>query len=285
MATTMFVARTIEEMRSWRAAPEVAGANVALVPTMGALHQGHMRLISDANRQAERVVVSIFVNPTQFGPSEDLDQYPRDFGNDEALCAGAGVDCIFYPTAEIMYPAGCRTIVEVEGISKTLEGQSRPNHFRGVTTVVLKLLNIVTPDVAVFGWKDAQQLIILRRMVADLDLPVQVVACETVREDDGLALSSRNTYLSAQQRREAPALYRALQMGGQMVSAHNVLLADIVANNVRDMVETESSGKVDYVAVTTIDTLAPLELIAPGNTLISLAVYFGETRLIDNIRL
>lgn len=279
----MIIVRTIDEARSWRR--EAGAARTALVPTMGALHEGHLSLMRQARASADQVAVSLFVNPKQFGPQEDLARYPRSFESDRQACAAEGVDCLFYPSPEEIHPAGFRTLVEVEEWSGVLEGKSRPTHFRGVTTVVLKLFNILTPDLAVFGWKDAQQFLILRRMVRDLDLPVEMQAGETVREPDGVALSSRNRHLSQQQRAEAPVLYRSLQLARELVLEQGVTNSEAVLDQLRRLIEAESSAVIDGLDLVSLETLKPLSEIKAGDTLIALAAYFGATRLIDNLRL
>jgi pantoate--beta-alanine ligase len=259
------------------------GLSIALVPTMGALHPGHLSLIEAARRDNGFVVVSIFVNPTQFGPNEDFDRYPRPLLRDLELSGQAGVDLVYHPPPAVMYPAGYCTYVEVTGLQNVLCGASRPIHFRGVATVVLKLFHQVQPDRAYFGQKDAQQVQIIRRMVRDLDVPVEVAACPTVREPDGLALSSRNGYLDADQRRHATVLYRALQEARDRIEAgeHNGavlrrLLADRIANT--------PGAALDYAAVVDAETLTPLDRLQ-GPVLLALAVKFGATRLIDNLLL
>jgi pantoate--beta-alanine ligase len=259
------------------------GLRIALVPTMGALHAGHLSLIEAARQANTFVVVSIFVNPTQFGPNEDFDRYPRPLSCDLELCAAAGVDLVYHPDPAAMYPAGYCTYVEVTGLLDVLCGASRPGHFRGVATVVLKLFNQVQPDRAYFGQKDAQQVQIIRRMVRDLDVPVEVVACPTVREADGLALSSRNAYLDATQRRHAIALYSALQEARQRVDAGErdaVALRQLLA----DRIAATPGAALDYAAVVDAETLTPLTRLQ-GPVLLALAVKFGATRLIDNLSL
>jgi pantoate--beta-alanine ligase len=257
------------------------GRTVGLVPTMGALHAGHGALIEAARRDTGFVVVSIFVNPAQFGPREDLDRYPRTLEQDLALCARAGVDLVYAPQPTTMYPGGYRAWVEVTGLEDVLCGASRPGHFRGVATVVLKVFNQVQPDRAYFGQKDAQQARIIRKLVRDLDVPVDVVVCPTVREPDGLARSSRNAYLDPEQRRRAVVLYRTLEEARSRVAA-----GERDAHALRQLLTeriTQTPGAVlDYAAVVDADTLAPVERLQ-GPTLLALAVKFGDTRLIDNI--
>ena len=261
------------------------GRTVAVVPTMGALHAGHRALIDEARRRADALVVTIFVNPTQFGPGEDLDKYPRTFDADKAICGDAGADFIFFPTNDAMYPEPYRTWVTVDQLGERLCGTSRPTHFRGVTTVVSKLFLITQPDVAVFGWKDAQQFLILRRMVRDLNFPVEMVGVDTVREADGLAMSSRNRYLSADERAQAPALQAALKEARRLFETDGVDDAEALRASIAQAIEKETSAKLDYVEIVSQDTIQSLAKIDPGNTLIALAAFFGSTRLIDNIRI
>jgi pantoate--beta-alanine ligase len=257
-----------------------AGQTVGLVPTMGALHAGHLSLIDAARAADGFVVVSIFVNPTQFGPKEDFDRYPRPLEKDLELCRGAGVDLVFAPPADVVYPPGFRTFVQVEGLSDVLEGASRPGHFRGVVTVVLKLFELVQPDRAYFGQKDAQQVRIIEQMVRDLDVPVRVVRCPTVREADGLAVSSRNQYLDAEQRRNAVALHQALGEAEAKVRAGERAAA-VVKWAMAERVAATPGAALDYAAVVDPDTLKPVVRIQ-GPVLLALAVRFGPTRLIDN---
>jgi pantoate--beta-alanine ligase len=275
------VAATVEETRRAVAEARRRGLSVGLVPTMGALHEGHASLIRAARRDTGFVVVSIFVNPTQFGPKEDLSRYPRPLEHDLALCAREGVDLVFHPAPETVYPPDFRTYVEVTGLQDVLEGASRPGHFRGVATVVLKLFNIVQPDFAYFGQKDGQQARIVRRMVADLNVPVEVRVGPTVRDADGLALSSRNAYLDAEQRRGAVALSAALEMGRTLVEG-----GERDAGRVREVMEWrigEAPGAVlDYAAVVDADSLRPLDRLH-GQVMLAVAVRFGATRLIDNV--
>lgn len=274
----------IEEMQAlglrWRS----EGRSSALVPTMGALHGGHLKLLAEGGRLGSPLVMSLFVNPSQFGPGEDLEAYPRDFEADCAAAEHAGVDVVFAPRPEQIYPDGFETRVQVEHVSRPLEGERRPGHFGAVATVVLKLLNICQPSVAVFGWKDAQQFIMLRTMVRDLDLPVRMVGVETVREASGLALSSRNRYLSDEERVAAARLSRALFAirdafeGGQ---------ADAAGLTELGLAELETSPliRVDYLSIVGIETLAPLGKVLAGETLVAVAARVGSTRLIDNVRL
>ena len=277
---SMKVIRTIPEMQAWSKEIKMQGHTIGFVPTMGFLHEGHISLIRQAKKQAQKVVVSIYVNPTQFGPGEDFEKYPRDFERDERLCAAEGVDAIFYPDDREMYTPLHKTYVITEDLSKVLCGRSRPTHFRGVTTIVAKLFNIVQPDLAVFGQKDAQQAIIIKRMVADLNFPLKIVVAPIVREADGLALSSRNKYLNEKQRKEATVLFRSLKLAENEYRNGNHDLEDIKAK-MRKLINTESSGRIDYIEAVDAETLGkPL----PGQrpVLLALAVYFEPARLIDN---
>jgi pantoate--beta-alanine ligase len=260
-----------------------AGRKLGVVPTMGALHDGHLALIRRARELADVVVTTIFVNPLQFGKSEDLSRYPRNLDKDVQLATAAGSDLIFAPPENDVYPAGFSTHVEVEGVTEPLEGRSRPGHFRGVTTIVAKLLQIVQPHVAVFGQKDAQQVVVVQKMVRDLCFPVEIVIVPTVREPDGLALSSRNVYLSPSQRSEAPVLYQALQLGERLLRGGE-RNCDAVRQEMRDLITSRSSGGIDYVSIADGLTLQEAVEADPGHPfLLSLAVRFGSTRLIDNI--
>lgn len=257
------------------------GVSVGLVPTMGALHEGHLSLIRRARSENGLVVVSIFVNPTQFGSGEDLQLYPRDLERDRALAAAAGADVVFSPTVEEMYPEGYSTWVEVEGLTAGLCGASRPGHFRGVSTVVAKLLNICRPERAYFGQKDAQQLAVVKRMVRDLDLGVGIVPCPTVREQDGLAMSSRNARLTRQERVQSPILYRALQAAEELVQ-NGEREATALKGAIRDVLAEAGLARVDYVDIVRATDLSPISTVS-GECLVGAAVWFGGTRLIDNI--
>ncbi len=259
------------------------GASVGMVPTMGALHEGHLSLIREARAENDVVVVSIFVNPTQFGPTEDLATYPRDLEGDRAMAGGAGADLIFSPAVREMYAEGYSTWVDVEGLTEGLCGRSRPGHFRGVCTVVTKLLNICQPQRAYFGEKDAQQLAVITRMASDLNLRTEIVSCPIVREADGLAMSSRNTRLSAAQREQAPVLYKALRAARDLVGRGERDAARLDAA-VRAILGEASLGQVDYVEIVGADDLAPVATLA-GRLLVALAVRFGDVRLIDNVRI
>jgi len=268
-------------MRAACRAVRLGQGRLGFVPTMGALHEGHLSLVRSAKTSCDVVTASIFVNPTQFGPNEDLAKYPRTFERDRELLEREGVDLLFAPAVEEMYPAGAITWVTVEGLSDKLDGLSRPGHFRGVTTIVAKLFNIVEPDAAFFGQKDAAQVAIIRRMVRDLNLPVEIVACPIVREADGLALSSRNIYLDEQQRKQALVLHRSLQRAKDMAGAGERNAARLEAVG-RAEIADEPCVRLDYFAIVDPCTLDQVEEASEG-TLIAVAAYVGNTRLIDNI--
>ena len=279
----MKLAQTIGEIRAAVGDARREAAKVALVPTMGALHEGHYSLIEAARRQCDFVVVSIFVNPTQFAPGEDYDRYPRSLEADLAGCRARGVDAVFAPSVTQMYPGKPATMIHVAGLTEHLCGAARPGHFDGVCTVVAKLFNIVIPDVAYFGAKDYQQAVVIRRMVADLDMATELVVCPTVREADGLAASTRNSYLSPAQRTQAPALYGALRAGMDVVRSGG-RRADDVAQAVRKhLAKHAPEGCIDYVEVIDPDGLDSVQHIEKS-VVIALAVRFGSVRLIDNIR-
>lgn len=267
----------IDEVRAWR---REAG-EVGLVPTMGYLHAGHVSLVERARRECAAVAATIFVNPTQFGPGEDFARYPRDLERDRRLLEQAGCDLLFAPPVEEVYPPGCATRVDVGPVAAPLEGERRPGHFVGVATVVLKLLNIVQPARAYFGQKDAQQLAVLRRLVRDLDLPVEVVGCPIVREADGLALSSRNSYLGPDERRAAPVLFRALAAAREAHAAGE-RDAEVLRGTMLSVLEAEPLARVDYVSVADPETFAELVRVTDG-ALLSMAVRIGRARLIDNL--
>lgn len=278
----MEVLRTIHDMRACIDAARRAGRRIGFVPTMGALHRGHVSLFDAAERDGAFVVVSIFVNPLQFGPGEDLARYPRDEEGDLRICRAARVDAVFLPAVEDMYPPGSVTTIRVAKLTDTLCGPFRPGHFEGVATIVAKLFNIVRPDIAYFGEKDAQQLAVIRRMVRDLDMPIDVVGCPIVREEDGLALSSRNAYLNEDERRRATALSRALQAARAAVARGERSAAALV----RDMTAIIAAVRptaIDYLSVVDAETLQPVHAI-DGPVLVAVAVRFGGTRLIDNVR-
>lgn len=268
----------IEELKSLR---ERLPEPVGFVPTMGYLHEGHLSLVRQARLECASVVASIFVNPTQFGPQEDLAAYPRDLPRDLRLLEDMGVDLVWVPTVEMMYPPGYQTWVSVEEVTKHLEGSRRPTHFRGVTTVVAKLFNSVQPQKVYFGQKDAQQAVVIRRMVTDLNFPLEVRVCPIVREGDGLAMSSRNVYLNPSERRAAPILYQAMQ-AAQMAFESGERDADLLRKIVSEKIQIEPLASLQYVSCADPETLQELTgLIDRG--LLSLAVFFGNTRLIDNI--
>ena len=276
----MIIARTIADFRAYRRS---LTGSVGLVPTMGYLHEGHLSLVRASGRDNEHTAATIFVNPTQFGPTEDLSRYPRDEARDLALLEAEGCDAVFIPVVDEMYPDGYATYVVVENLTSRLEGASRPTHFRGVTTVVMKLLQIVQPDRAYFGQKDAQQLAVIRRMVADLNAPVEVIGLPIVREPDGLALSSRNVYLTPEQRLAAPVLNRALRLAEEHFAAGE-RDANRIRAEMRGLITTEPLAEIDYISVADAASLEELTRI-DRPALASLAVRFGPTRLIDNTTL
>jgi len=276
----MKILRTAEALRQWSRAIRTAGKTVGLVPTMGALHAGHASLIRAARQQCGGVAVTIFVNPTQFGPNEDYARYPRTFDQDCALAEREGADVVFAPAVEEMYPAGATTFVEVEGLSRRMDGASRPGHFRGVATVVTKLLIAAEADKAFFGQKDAAQVAVLRRMAVDLRAGTEIVVCPIVREPDGLALSSRNAYLSAVERRQALVLSRTVRRVQEAVS-QGERRRDALLAAARAELAAEPAVRVDYIELVDWGTLEPAETATP-NTLFAMAAWVGATRLIDN---
>lgn len=276
----MKIIKTIEDMRAAVREFKSAGEAVGFVPTMGFLHEGHLSLVRASRAGADRTVVSIFVNPTQFGPGEDLGRYPRDLDRDRAMLEREGVDVLFHPSPEEIYPAGFKTTVEVHDLQDRLCGRSRPGHFRGVCTVVAKLFQIVRPNVAFFGQKDAQQAVIIRRMTRDMDLDVDVIVLPTVREPDGLAMSSRNSRLSAEERRAALVLVQGLELARTRCEAGEKDAAK-VADAVRALIGREPLARIDYVEVVDPEDLSPVGRIE-GEALVALAVFIGTTRLIDN---
>ena len=267
----------IDKLRTSRLS--LAGT-VGLVPTMGYLHEGHLSLIRLAKAECDNVVVSIFVNPTQFGANEDLSKYPRDLERDLSLIEPLGVDLVWTPTAEIMYPTGYQTWVEVDAITRPLEGSMRPTHFKGVTTVVAKLFNAVQPHKAYFGQKDAQQAAVIRQMVRDLNFPVDVIVCPIVREADGLAMSSRNKYLEGADRKAATVLFRALSAARDAYEGGE-RKAEVLRGKMKEVLESEPRAQIQYVSCADYDSLEELDVIK-GKTLFSMAVILGKTRLIDN---
>lgn len=276
----MKIVTTVEEVREYVRAWRKEGKSVGLVPTMGYLHEGHESLIDRSVKENDKTVVSVFVNPIQFGPKEDLATYPRDLERDAALVTRAGADLIFHPEVEEMYAPDFCTYVDMEGLTKGLCGKTRPTHFRGVCTVVSKLFHIVTPDRAYFGQKDAQQLAVIRRMVRDLSMGVTIVGCPIIREEDGLAKSSRNTYLNAEERKAAVQLSRALKEGKQMIEAGERDAAKVI-RAIRELLEKEPLARIDYVELVDWGSLEPVDTIE-GPILTAIAVYIGTTRLIDN---
>lgn len=276
----MQITGKISEVRSQVKEWKREGLTVGFVPTMGYLHEGHGSLMKRARSECDKVVASIFVNPMQFGANEDLDSYPRDLEADAKLCESIGVDLIFHPEVEEMYAEGFCSFVDMNGLTKELCGKSRPIHFRGVCTVVNKLFNIVTPDKAFFGQKDAQQLAVIRRMVKDLNMDVEIVGCPIIREEDGLAKSSRNTYLNEEERKAALILSRTIRLGEKLVSEGVKDAGELVAA-MKANIEKEPLAKIDYVEAVSMDDIEKVDTIAK-NTLVAMAVYIGKTRLIDN---
>lgn len=278
---SMKVITSADEVRAMVRTAKAEGRKVGLVPTMGALHQGHLSLVRTARQQCPFVVASVFVNPTQFGPNEDFKSYPRNLERDREMLEAEGVSLLFAPSVEEMYPAGGNTFVTVEGMSDRLCGRSRPGHFRGVTTVVSKLFHIVEPDVAVFGQKDAAQAAIIRRMVHDLKFDVQVVVCPIVREADGLAMSSRNGYLSPAERKQALALFRALSRVQTLADQGEADSGKLIAA-AKSVFAEEPAVRLDYVEIVNPETLESVREVSQG-ALVAVAVFMGKTRLIDNL--
>lgn len=277
---TMKIAYTVEDVKSQVREWKKEGLTVGLVPTMGYLHEGHESLIKRAVAENDRVVVSVFLNPTQFAPNEDLASYPRDFEADTKLCEGAGAALVFHPEPSEMYAEDACTFVDMTAVTKELCGKSRPIHFRGVCTVVNKLMNISMADRAYFGQKDAQQLAVIRRMVRDLNMNVEVVGCPIIREADGLAKSSRNTYLSEEERKAGLVLSQAVKLGQKLV-AEGEKSAAAVTGAMSELISAEPLAKIDYVSMVSWDSIEPVETIE-GPVLVAMAVYIGKTRLIDN---
>jgi len=276
----MLVHQTVEEIRQTVKKARNQGLTVGFVPTMGYFHEGHLVLMREAKKSCDFVVVSIFVNPLQFGPQEDLARYPRDLQRDLDLAEKVQVDAVFYPENEEMYPAGFSTVVEVEGITENLCGRSRPGHFKGVATVVTKLFNIVSPDKAFFGQKDAQQALVVKRMVKDLQMSLEIVVVPTVREDDGLAMSSRNVFLNPSERKAALCLKKSLETAGQMVELGEQDVSKILSA-VRKIITDEPPAVIDYVEILSLPDLKPVANLS-GPALLAMAVRFSKTRLIDN---
>jgi pantoate--beta-alanine ligase len=279
----MLIFKTVAEAQSACAQLRGEGRILGLVPTMGALHEGHLSLARAAKAECDIVAASIFVNPTQFGPNEDFSKYPRTFEQDCALLEGEGVDMIFAPTVDEMYPSGASTFVVVEGVSDRLDGASRPGHFRGVTTVVSKLFHIICPHKAFFGQKDAAQVAVLRKMVRDLNFPLRLVVCPIVREDDGLAMSSRNRYLSERERQQALVLRRALEQVEKRAS-EGEMSSRTLMETARNVFASEPDVRIDYIAVVDPETLEDVPNVRDG-ALVAVAAFVGTTRLIDNILL
>ncbi len=277
----MEIFNKVADVKEYVKAKKAQGKSIGLVPTMGALHEGHLSLMKGARRECDVVIASIFVNPTQFGPGEDYDEYPRILERDADLAEGVGVDAIFAPSADEMYPHGYSTYVTVEGITEKLCGKARPGHFRGVTTVVSKLFNIVRPDKAYFGQKDAQQFAVIKRMVEDLNMDIEVVPMPIIREADGVAKSSRNSYLNPQERNAAPILHRALMLADEMIEAGQRDAAKII-EAMEELIKGEPLASIDYVSIVDGDTLEDLHALK-GKVLVALAVKIGPARLIDNI--
>lgn len=279
----MKVFKKINEIRKYIKEQQKEGKTVGLVPTMGYLHEGHLSLIKKSSEENKITVVSIFVNPTQFGENEDLDQYPRDLERDVKLAEKANASAVFVPTVEDLYPKGYQTYVNVEYLTKHLCGLKRPGHFRGVTTIVTKLFNIINPDKAYFGQKDAQQAIVIKRMVKDLDLDIEIVVCPIVRESDGLAKSSRNTYLSKEGRKQSTVLFLSLMIAKQMIE-NGERQADKIKKAIEKNIKHKALTEIDYISISNVETLEEIKEIT-GEILIALAVKIGNTRLIDNIQL
>lgn len=277
MEITMMIATNLEEFRDAR---RLLDGTIGFVPTMGYLHEGHISLARRARKECDHVIASIFVNPTQFSPNEDLSRYPRDLKRDLTLFEEAGVDLVWTPTPEVMYPPTYATWVDVEGLTRPLEGAARPGHFRGVTTIVAKLFNAVQPHRAYFGQKDAQQAVVIRRMTRDLNFPIEIIVCPTVREADGLAMSSRNAYLSPGERTAATVLYRALT-AAKSAYEKGERNAGTLRGVMQEVIASESLARIQYVSVADYDSMEELETVT-GKTLLSTAVFMGETRLIDN---
>jgi len=279
----MQIVKTVNELRAIIKEKKQGGMSIGLVPTMGYLHEGHLSLMTEAKKTTDYVVASIFVNPTQFGPNEDLATYPRDLARDASLCEGAGVDLIFAPEVDEMYPSGYSTYVDCEGsITKQLCGASRPSHFKGVTSVVSKLFNIVMPDVAFFGQKDAQQVAVIEKMVRELNFDLTIKACPIVRESDGLAMSSRNLYLNSEERLAALVLSQALNEAKTAINA-GVTSTETLIHSMRQIIESSPHATIDYVQIVDSSSLEGIEVIG-DDFLVALAVKIGKTRLIDNFR-
>ncbi len=277
----MNVITTVREMQTFSEAQRLRGEKIAFVPTMGYLHDGHLKLMEEGKKRGDCLVISIYVNPTQFGPGEDLDKYPRDFERDERLARDVGVDVIFYPSNSEMYPEQYQTSVTVEDITENLCGLTRPTHFRGVTTVCAKLFNIVKPHVTTFGKKDFQQLVVIQRMVADLNMDIEVVGIPTVREPDGLAMSSRNAYLEKGQRESALSLIRSLKLASDLYG-RGERSAEKIIHEVKSFIEKHPGVSIDYAKICDIDTMADVETVEEKKSVLAVAAWVGTPRLIDN---
>jgi pantoate--beta-alanine ligase len=276
---------TISEMQTESGRLRLSGKRIGFVPTMGALHEGHLSLVREARKHADIVVMSVFVNPAQFGPTEDFKRYPRDIARDASLAEEVGVDILFVPTVEAIYPKGFRTYTEVHQLSAVWEGKIRPEHFRGVVTVVLKLFNIVQPHVAVFGQKDIQQAVVIQRMVDDMAFDIRMIVAPIIREADGLAMSSRNVYLTPEERSQAPVLRKSLDVAEQMIR-NGARDTALIRTKIEEIIALAPQAKIDYIAIVEGDALEERQhLEAGGNYIIALAVRFGGTRLIDNTRI
>ncbi len=276
----MKIITSVSEMQQWSAVVRAAGETISFVPTMGFLHQGHLSLLEEGRKRGDKLILSIFVNPTQFGQGEDFEDYPRDLKQDRQLAEQAEVDVIFFPDTKVMYPSGYATYIDVEGITDTLCGASRPGHFRGVCTIVSKLFNIVQPHNAIFGNKDFQQLAVIRRMTLDLNLPVDIIGMPIFRERDGLAMSSRNVYLSENQRRQALVLSRSIQRARKMAAGGETKSA-VIIEQLKAMIEQHPDTRIDYVQICHQLSLEDQVAIDVDSVLL-LAVFIGKTRLIDN---
>lgn len=276
----MRIIKSVAEMQAYSDSLRSKNIKIGFVPTMGALHDGHLSLVKKSTETTDQTILSIFVNPVQFTPSEDFNEYPRDFRTDEESARVNGVDVIFYPSEEEIYPDGYSTFSVVEGLSDILEGASRPSHFKGVTTIVNKLFNIINPQIAFFGQKDAQQAVIIKKMVTDLNLNTRIIVCPTIRESDGLALSSRNTFLTREEREQAPLIYKALTRAESLHTDGKHESSGIISL-IEEIISSATLAKIDYVAVVDEDTLQPVESTTSG-ALVAIAVSFSATRLIDN---
>ena len=277
----MKIIKSIKKIKVILGKEKLKRKTIGLVPTMGALHKGHLSLIRRARLENGLVVVSIFVNPAQFGPGEDFRKYPRNLKKDARLCRKEGVDIIFYPDVKEMYPANFRTYVEVQGLSDCLYGESRAGHFKGVATVITKLFNIVSPDIAYFGQKDAQQAIIIKKMAEDLNMRVKIKVMPTVREKDGLAISSRNSYLNEKEKKDAVVLSRSLNLAEDLIK-RGIKDANKIIRSMRQLIQSKKTAQIDYISIVDSVSLKPIKKIT-DNCLIALAVWIGKTRLIDNM--